>query len=63
MNLPSTFLGGDGIRANIQCSNHKMVCLFKQETSEGARWPLWKRGLNPTTRHKNIETYIATKPQ
>ena len=29
----------------------KVVCLFKQETSEGGEMPLWKRGRNPTTRH------------
>ena len=65
MNLPCTFPGGHGIRAKIQCSsNRKMVCLLKkQETSERARWSLWKRGRDPTTRHTNIETYIATKPQ
>ena len=44
-----------------------MVCLFKQESSEGARWYPWKRGRNPTTRHRNIdrqiETYIGTQPQ
>ena len=60
MNLPCIFPGGHEIRAKIQCSNRKVVCLFKQETSEGAKWPLWKRGRNPTTRHTNIETYIAT---
>ena len=42
------------IRANIQCDHRKVVCLSKQETSEGARWPLWKRDRNPTTRHTNI---------
>ena len=34
LNLLCTFLGDDWIRANIQ---HKVVCLFKQKTSEGAR--------------------------
>ena len=51
----------------IQCGNRKVVCLFKQETSEGARWRLWKRGRNPMTRHRNIAsqpvTYIGTQPQ
>ena len=40
------------IRANIQCGHRKVVCLFKEKTSEGARWPLWKRSRNPTTRQK-----------
>ena len=38
MNLLCTFPGGHWIRANIQCGHRKVVCLFKQETSEGARW-------------------------
>ena len=55
LNLFCTFPGGHWIRANIQCGHNKVVCLFKQETSEGARWPLWKRGRNPTMRHRNID--------
>ena len=47
------------IRANIY-RNRKVVCLSKQETSEGARWPLWKGGRNPTTRHRNIASQIAS---
>ena len=54
LNLLCTFPGGHWIRENIKCGHHKVVCLFKQETSEGARWPLWKRGRNPTTKHRNI---------
>ena len=38
LNLLCTFPGGHWIRANIQCGHRKVVCLFKQETSEGARW-------------------------
>ena len=34
LNLLCTFPGGHWIRANIPC---KVVCLFKQETLEGAR--------------------------
>ena len=30
--------GGHWIRANIHCGHRKVVCLFKQEISEGARW-------------------------
>ena len=59
-----------GHRANIhdQCGHRKVVCLFKQETPEGVRWPLWKRGWNPMTRHRNTAnsqpvTYIGTQPQ
>ena len=48
------FPGGHWIRANIQCGHRKVVCLFKQETPEGVRWPLWKRSRNPITRHRNI---------
>ena len=55
LNLLCTFPSGHWIRANIQCGHRKVVCLFKQETSEGARWPLWKRGGNPTTIHGNID--------
>ena len=55
-----TFPGGHWIRANIQCGHRKVVCHFKQETSEGARWPLWKRGRNPTTRHRNIDSQPAS---
>ena len=55
------------IRANNQCDHHNVVCLSKQETSEGARWALWKRSRNPTTRHANIDsqplTYISSQPQ
>ena len=57
LNLLCTFPCGQWIRANIhdQCGHRKVVCLFKQETPEGVRWPpLWKRGRNPTTRHRNI---------
>ena len=32
--------------------SRKVVCLFKQETPEEVRWPLWKRGQNPMTRQK-----------
>ena len=52
LNLLCTFPGGHWIRAN---GHRKVVCLFKQETSEEARWPLWKRGRNLTTRHRNID--------
>ena len=58
--LLCTFPGGHWIRANIQCGHRKVVCLFKQETSEGARWPLWKRGRNPTTRHRSIASQPAS---
>ena len=54
-----TFPCGHWIRANIQCGHRRVVCLFKQETPEGVRWPLWKRGRNPTTRHRNIARYPA----
>ena len=37
LNLLCTFPEGHWIRANIQFGHHKMVCLFKQKTSEGAR--------------------------
>ena len=37
---------GHWIRANIQSGHRKVVCLFKQDTPEGVRWPMWKRGLN-----------------
>ena len=47
-----TFPCGHWIRANIECGHRRVVCLFKQETPEGVRWPLWKRGRNPTTRHR-----------
>ena len=40
LNLLCTFPGGHWIRANIQCGHRKVVCLFKQETSAGARLPL-----------------------
>ena len=71
LNLLCTFPGGHLskliIRANIQCDHRKVVCLSEQETSEGARWPLRKRGRNPTTRHTNIDsqpvTYIGSQPQ
>ena len=59
MNLPCTFPGGHEIRLKIQCSNRKMVCLVKQETSEGARWPQWKRGQNPV-QYRNIYSHKAT---
>ena len=58
LNLLCTFPGGHWIRVNIQCGHRKVVCLFKQETSEGARWPLRKRGRSPTTRHGNIDGQI-----
>ena len=65
------------IRANIQCDHRKVVCLSKQETSEGTRWLQWKRGQNPTTRQTDRQTnrqtdrqtasqpvsYIGTQPQ
>ena len=38
----------------------KWFAFFKQETSEGARWPLWKRGRNLKTRNRN--TADATQP-
>ena len=60
LNLLCTFPGGNLIRANIQCVHGKVVWLFKQETSEGARLPLWKRGRNPTTRHRNIASQPAS---
>ena len=47
-----TFPGGHWIRANIQCGLVKRFAFYKQETSEGMRWPLWKRGRNLTTRQK-----------
>ena len=40
----------DDMNIHDQYVHRKVVCLFKQETSEGARWPLWKRGRNRTTR-------------
>ena len=40
LNLLCALPGGHWIRANIQCGHRKAVCLFKQETSEGARWQL-----------------------
>ena len=48
LNLLCTFPGGHWNRA----------VPFKQQTSEGARWPLWKRGQNPTTRHRNIASQL-----
>ena len=57
-----TFPGGHWIRANIHCGHRKVVCLFKQETPEGVIWPLWKRGRNPTTRHRNIASQPANLP-
>ena len=48
------------IRANIQFDHRTVICLSKQETSEGARWALWKRGRNPTTRHANIDSQPAS---
>ena len=60
LNLLCTFPGGHWIRANIQYDHHKVVCLFKQEISEGARWPLWKRGRNPATRHRNTDSQPAS---
>ena len=53
-----TFPGGHWIRATIKCGHRKMSCLFKQEPLEGARWLLWKRGRNPTTRGLAIFTDI-----
>ena len=35
LNLLCIFPGGHWIRANIRCGHRKVVCLFKQETSEG----------------------------
>ena len=35
LNIILTFLGGHWRRVNIQCSCHKVVCLFEQETSGG----------------------------
>ena len=35
LNMLCTFPGGHWIGANIQCGHRKVVCLFKQETSEG----------------------------
>ena len=62
LNPLCTFPGGHWIRANIKCGHREVGCLFKQEPSEGARWLLWKRGRNPTTRHRNIDTNIYTEP-
>ena len=62
LNPLCTFPGSHWIRANIKCGHRKVGCLFKQEPSEGARWPLWKRGRNPTTRHRNIDTNIYRNP-
>ena len=59
LNLLCTFPGGHWIRANIQCCHSKVVCLFKQETSKVARWPLWKRHRNTTTRHTLIGINIS----
>ena len=36
LHLLCLFPSGCWIRANIQCGHCKVVCLFKQETSEGA---------------------------
>ena len=58
LSLFCTFPCGHWIRANIQCGHRKVVCLFKQETPEGVRWPLWKRGRNPATRHRNIASQL-----
>ena len=58
-NLFCIFPCGHWIRANIQCGHRRVVCLFKQETPESVRWPLWKLGRNPTTRHRNIARYPA----
>ena len=58
LNPLCTFPGGHWIRANIRCGHRKVGCLFKQEPSEGARWPPWKRGRNPTTRHRNIDSQL-----
>ena len=55
LNLLCTFPCGQWIRANTQCGHSKVVCLFKQETLEVARWPLWKQGRNPMMRHRNID--------
>ena len=61
LNLLCTFPGGHWIRANIQCGHRKVVCFFKQETSEGAgEMATWKRGRNPTTRHANIDSQPAS---
>ena len=62
MNPLCTFPGGHWIRANIQCGHRKVGCLFKREPSEGARWPPWKRGRNPATRHRNIDRNIYRNP-
>ena len=64
LNLFCTFPCGHWIRANIQRGHRKVVCLFKQETSEGVRWPLWKRGRNPMTRQKYSQpaSYIYRHP-
>ena len=67
LNLLCTFPGGHWIRANFHSGHRKVVCLFKQETSEGGRWP---RGNEIGTLRRdtvNIAsqtvTYIASQPQ
>ena len=60
LSLFCTFPCGHWIKANIQCGHPEVVCLFKQETPEGVRRLQWKRGRNPTTRHRNIASQIAS---
>ena len=52
LNLLCTFPGRHWIRANIHCGHRKVVSLSEQNTSEGTRWSLWKRGRNRKTRQK-----------
>ena len=43
-----------------QSEKCKVVCLVKQETPEGARWP---RGNDETSKHSQPVTYIGSQPQ
>ena len=42
-------------RANIQCGHRNVVCLFKQETSEVARWRGGQFGNEVGTPRRDIE--------
>ena len=41
---------------------YTMVDLFDKAVAEEARQSLWKRGRKVTTRHKNIDSQIDSKP-
>ena len=43
---------------NIHC---EVVWHFKQEITKGSKMAMWKRGWNPTSKHANIVTYIASQ--